>query len=151
MSDLNQIHTALNRLFNEEGQRIVFWNDPDQEFFMTVPLLELDGVTTLRLDEVGALEAKIRLEREEPNGKFLLYAPTEEPDYEDDWLLDIRLYSRSFRADKASILLQELGLVNLHLRTHVSDRRKFSTPKTGSRRSRIWSPRMTPPLTWIAR
>ena len=44
MSDLNQIHTALNRLFHEEGQRIVFWNDPDQEFFMTVPLLELDGV-----------------------------------------------------------------------------------------------------------
>jgi uncharacterized protein (TIGR02687 family) len=129
MSDLNQIHTALNRLFNEEGQRIVFWNDPDQEFFMSVPLLELDGVTTLRLDEVGALEAKIRLEREEPNGKFLLYAPTEEPDYEDDWLLDIRLYSRSFRADKASILLQELGLVNLHLRTHVSDRRKFFDAK----------------------
>ena len=129
MSDLNQIHTALERLFNEEGQRIVFWNDPDQEFFMTVPLLELDGVTTLRLDEVGALEAKIRLEREEPNGKFLLYAPSEEPDYEDDWLLDIRLYSRSFRADKASILLQELGLVNLHLRTHVSDRRKFFDAK----------------------
>jgi hypothetical protein len=30
MSDLNQIHTALERLFNEEGQRIVFWNDPDR-------------------------------------------------------------------------------------------------------------------------
>jgi uncharacterized protein (TIGR02687 family) len=129
MSDLNQIYTALNRLFNEEGQRIVFWHDPDQEFLTTVPLLELDGVTTLRLDEVGALEAKICLEREEPNSKFLLYAPTEEPDYEDDWLLDIRLYSRSFRADKASILLQELGLVNLHLRTHVSDRRKFFDAK----------------------
>ena len=129
MSDLNQIHTALNRLFNEEGQRIVFWNDPDREFFMTVPLLELNGVTMLRLDEIGALEVKIRLEREEPNGKFLLYAPTEEPDYEDDWLLDIRLYSRSFRADKASIMLQELGLENLHLRTHVSDRRKFFDAK----------------------
>ena len=57
----------------------------------------------------GRLEAKIRLETDEPTGKFLLYAPTEEPDYEDDWLLDIRLYSRSFRADRASILLQELG------------------------------------------
>jgi hypothetical protein len=34
---------------------------------MTVPLLELDNVPTLRLDEVGALEAKIRLEREEAN------------------------------------------------------------------------------------
>lgn len=129
MSDLKQIQSALNRLFHEEGQRIVFWNDPDHEFFLTVPFLELEGVTTLRLDEVGALEAKIRLEREEPNGKFLLYAPTEEPDYEDDWLLDIRLYSRSFRADKASILLQELGLVNLHLRTHVSERRKFFDAK----------------------
>ena len=51
-----------------------------------MPLVELNGVTTLRLDEVGALEAKIRLEREEPTSKFLLYAPTEEPDYEDDWL-----------------------------------------------------------------
>ncbi len=89
----------------------------------------LDGVTTLRLDEVGALEAKIRVERDERTSKFLLYSPTEEPDYEDDWLLDIRLYSRSFRADKASILLQELGLVNLHLRTHVADRRKFFDAK----------------------
>jgi uncharacterized protein (TIGR02687 family) len=129
MSDLNQIHTALERLFHEEGQRIVFWNDPDREFFMTVPLVELAGVMTLRLDEVGALEAKIRMERGEPNGKFLLYAPTEEPDYEDDWLLDIRLYSRSFRADKASILLQELGLVNQTLRSHVADRRKFFDAK----------------------
>ncbi len=117
MSDLNQINTALERLFVEEGQRIVFWNDPDQEFQNTLPFIMLDDVTILRLDRVGALEAKIRLEREEPNGKFLLYAPSEEPDYEDDWLLDIRLYSRSFRADKASILLQELGLVNQHLRT----------------------------------
>ena len=117
------------RLFKKEGERIVFWNDPEKEFQNTLPFINLDGVTTLRLNEVGALEAKIRLEREEPNSKFLLYAPTEEPDYEDDWLLDIRLYSRSFRADKASILLQELRLVNLHLRTHVSDRRKFFDAK----------------------
>ncbi len=129
MSDLNQIHTALERLFKEEGQRIVFWNDPDREFLTTVPFITIDGVTTLRLDEVGSLDAKIRLEREKPNEKFLLYSPTEEPDYEDDWLLDIRLYSRSFRADRASILLQELGLANLHLRTHIADRRKFFDAK----------------------
>ena len=67
MSDLNQIQTALDRLFNEEGQRIVFWNAPDQDFVMIVPRMALDGVTTLRLDEVGALEAKIRLEREQAN------------------------------------------------------------------------------------
>ena len=129
MSDLNQIHTALDRIFNEEGERLVFWNDPDREFQNTLPFVMLDGVTTLRLDEVGALEAKIRLELEEPTGKFLLYSPAEEPDFEDDWLLDIRLYSRSFRADRASILLQELGLVNQHLRSHIAERRKFFDAK----------------------
>ena len=128
-SDLNQIHTALERLFHEEGQRIVFWNDPDQEFQSTLMFVMLDGVTTLRLDRIGALEVKIRLERDEAHAKFLLYSPSEEPDYEDDWLLDMRLYSRSFRADRASILLQELGLVNQHLRSHVADRRKFFDAK----------------------
>ena len=129
MSDLNPINVALERLFHEEGQRSVFWHDPDREFQHMLPFVLLEGVTTLRLDEMGALEVRIRLERDEAGAKFLLYAPTEEPDYEDDWLLDIRLYSRGFRADRASILLQELGLANKHLRTHLADRHKFFDAK----------------------
>jgi hypothetical protein len=31
MSDLDQINMAQYCLFNEEGQRIVFWNDPDKD------------------------------------------------------------------------------------------------------------------------
>lgn len=80
MSDLNQINTALNRLFVDEGQRIVFWNDPDKEFQNILPYILLEGVNILRLDEVGQLAAKIRIELEEPAGKFLVYAPSEEPD-----------------------------------------------------------------------
>ena len=57
----------------------------------------------------GHLKPRSALRRTNPPAKFLLYAPTEEPDYDNDWLLDIRLYSRSFRADRACILLQELG------------------------------------------
>ncbi len=129
MSDLTQIGAALNRLFFEEGHRIVFWNDPEREFQNTFPLLDLPGVTRLRLDEVGALEAKLRIERLEPSTKFLLYASQEEPDYEADWLLDVRLYSRSFRADRASILLLELGLVDQSLRTYLAERRKFFDAK----------------------
>lgn len=129
MSDLKQIHSALDRLFRDDGKRIVFWNDPEGAFLDSLPNIELDDVTIMRLDQVGALEAKIRLEREEPERKFLLYSPAEEPDYEDDWLLDIRLYSGSFRADRASILLQELGLLNQHLRTHLAERRKFFDAK----------------------
>ncbi len=54
MSDLNQIHTALERLFNEEGQRIVFWNDSDLEFYSTLAVLGLAGVTALHPDDVAA-------------------------------------------------------------------------------------------------
>ncbi len=39
----------------------------------------VDGVTTRRLDQIRALEAKFRMEREEPNGKCLLDAQAEEP------------------------------------------------------------------------
>jgi uncharacterized protein (TIGR02687 family) len=129
VSEFKQIQAALHRVFHEENQRIVFWNDPDREFLDALPSITIDAVTPVRLDQVGALEVKIRLERKEPQAKFLLYSPAEEPDYEDDWLLDIRLYSRSFRADRASILLQDLGLANQHLRTHIADRRKFFDAK----------------------
>jgi uncharacterized protein (TIGR02687 family) len=134
MSDLKQIQSALHRLFHEEANRIVFWNDPDREFEDAIETLTLDGVTTVLLHRSGALDTKIRIDRMETDTKFLLYSPTEEPEYENDWLLDIRLFSRSFRADRASILLQELGLANLHLRSHLADRRKFFDSKDRSQR-----------------
>jgi uncharacterized protein (TIGR02687 family) len=132
--DTKQLNDALAKLFVDAGERIVFWHDPAHEFvdFMNrLPFLTFDHTTVqiIRLDEVSALETKIRLERDDPEGRFLLYSPTEEPDYDDDWLLDIRLYSRSFRADRASIILDELSLENHHLREHLAERRKFCDNK----------------------
>src|SRR3990167_1894956 len=99
--DNKQIETALAKLFEEEGHRLVFWNDAEQEFlgFMNgLPMFFLEGIKVIRLDRMGALEAKLRIERDEPDSKFLIYSPEEEPDCKKDWLLDIRLYGRSFRA-----------------------------------------------------
>jgi uncharacterized protein (TIGR02687 family) len=129
MSNLVKIQESLKKAFQQDGARIVFWNDPEKEFLIDVDSLQLEGVTTLRLDQESNLQVKWRLEREEPNSKFLLYSPNEEPDFESDWLLDIRLYSRSFRADRASILLQELGLLQQSLKNHLADRRKFFDAK----------------------
>ncbi len=123
--DTKQLNEALSKIFDEENQRIVFWNDPQQEFDKTIETLDLDSVNVVRLDKVGGLEMKLRIEREEPDAKFLLYTPEEEPEFEDDILLDIRLYSRNFRADRSTILLDELGLARQHLRSHLTLRRKF--------------------------
>ena len=123
--DVTQITDALDQVFNDEQVRIVFWNDPDGEFAGSLPDIALEGVEILKLDEFGALEVKVRIEQDDPDGRYLLYSPAEEPAYENDWLLDMRLYGRSFRADRASIILRELGLAHQHLRQHLSKRRKF--------------------------
>ena len=123
--DVTQITDALGRVFSDESVRIVFWNDPDGEFVESLPDIALEGVAVLNLNGVGALEAKVRIEQDDPTGRYLLYSPTEEPGYENDWLLDMRLYGRSFRADRASIILRELGLANQHCRLHLAKRRKF--------------------------
>ncbi len=123
--DTKQLNKALTKLFDEENQRIVFWNDPRQEFSEIVENLDLDSVNIVRLDQVGGFATKLRIEREEPDAKFLLYAAEDEPEFEDDILLDIRLYSRSFRADRSSIILDELGLAQQHLRDHLTLRHTF--------------------------
>ncbi len=107
----------------------MFWNDPEREFQITLDSLAMEGVTTLRLDQDSSLRVKMLLEQHDTEGKYLLYCPLEEPDYDSDWLLDIRLYSRSFRADRSSILLQDLGLKQQSLRSHLAERRKFFDSK----------------------
>jgi uncharacterized protein (TIGR02687 family) len=125
--DTKQVTEALAKLFEE--QRIVFWNDPDKDFFDLITgkmFSPVDGVSVIRLDQTPALQAKIRIEREEPGSKFLLYSPTEEPeDPLHDWLFDIRLYSRCFYADRGSMDVEALGLKSPLLREHLNQRRKF--------------------------
>lgn len=140
--DLTQVETALNRLFDgatdRPAHRVVFWNDPEREFQNDLPFIvaNLKDVNVLNLESVGALEAKIIIERREPAGRHLVYAPAPVPAHDADWLLDIRLYSTEFNADAASILLHELGLKQLSLREHLGQRKKFFANKERSAKLR---------------
>jgi uncharacterized protein (TIGR02687 family) len=58
-----------------------------------------------------------------------LYSNEPEPEPSKDWLLDVRLRSKVFRADSASILLEDLGLTTLSLRSHLKERAKFVKAK----------------------
>ena len=129
--DIKQIKDSLNKIFNEENKRIVFWYDGEREFEQTIPFLEIDDVNILRLNENSALELKIKLESEDTTGKYVLYAPFHEPPPEDDWLFDIRLYSYTFHADKASILLKELNLENHSIRPYLKKRKAFLEVRAG--------------------
>ncbi len=122
--DLRKITDGINQLFTEDN-RIVFWNDANAEFEEVIDSLNLDDIVVLNLDKEGELAVKIRIECEEPEKRFLLYSAKAKPSHEEDWLLDIRCYSKTFHADRAAMILTELGLVNQFMRPHIAKRIAF--------------------------
>ena len=136
--ETTQLTTSLNRCFNTDGHRLVFWYDPECEFEEALPALDIDGVNILRLDEVGSLALKVKFELEDLSGKYLIYSQFTEPDQEDDWLLDVKLYSHVFYADRASVVLNELGLKQVSLRAHIAKRLTFCRSQDRLERLKKW-------------
>jgi uncharacterized protein (TIGR02687 family) len=121
-----RISDSLNGLF--ENHSIVFWHDVDGEFSNVIDSLSLDGIKLIRVDDQSNLRIKMQIE-DSPYQRLLLYSNQPEPEPYKDWLLDVRLRSKSFRADSASILLEDLGLTTLSLRSHLKERGKFFKAK----------------------
>jgi len=125
--DLKRINEKLIELFAKH--RVVFWNDANADFKDDLSECLPQGVEIIRPDVIGQFKTKVILEIEKPDSKFLVYSASSEPRAEDDWLLDIRLYGYQFRADTASMIVEELGLQHLHLREHIAKRIKFFSSK----------------------
>lgn len=123
--DSKQLTLGLQQAFFAENHRIVFWYDPEQSFIDVLDKLELPDVKVLNMQDESTFGVKLKLELEDTKGRYLLYFPCAEPDAEDDWLLDIKLYSRSFYADKVSMIFNELGLQQMSLREHLARRESF--------------------------
>ncbi|MES2069243.1 MAG: BREX-1 system phosphatase PglZ type A [Pseudomonadota bacterium] len=107
---------------------VVFWHDIEAEFATAVDGLQLDGVQLVRLDDSSALRVKLDIEQA-PDQRWLIYSAKPEPEPAKDWLLDVRMRSKSFRADTTSILLEDLGLSTQGLRAHLKERAKFLRAK----------------------
>lgn len=134
--DLTHIHAHLKRLFtsgghDHGGNRIVWWQDTEGEFGEELDKLGIeachdDGVTVIRLGEGPTLGLKVRLLLEEPKQRFLIYEQGSPPDPAEDMLLDIRKWAAPFAADKSTLILRELGLVDdLSLKLHIAQRARF--------------------------
>lgn len=103
----NRIQQGLSRLFDQH--RIVFWYDDKQEFRDAFESIELQGVEKAEIHS-NEFTLKHRILREAPKQKFLLYREGEEPEYINNWLLDVQLGNVVFRTDQSAIWLSELGL-----------------------------------------
>ena len=122
-----KISEALNRIYGDKKSksRIVFWHDDGGEFKDTLPELDLGDVSVIHVDDTPTLEIKIKLELEDLTGKYLLYSAKPQLSPDNDWLLSLRLHSKPFYADLASMSLQELGLDEAALREHMKERLPF--------------------------
>lgn len=136
--NLNQLISGLDQAFNTEKNRIVFWFDPACDFEEELGSITLPSVKVVNMRGQSALGMKLKLEREDTDGKYLLYFPSAEPEVEKDWLLDIKLYSRSFYADRFSIIFNELGLQLQSLREYLARRDKFLGSKARLNTLKKW-------------
>lgn len=121
-----RLFDSLTTLFTTHS--VVFWHDVESEFASAVDGLQLDGVKLVRLDDAPSLRVKLDIERM-PDQRWLIYSAKPEPEPTKDWLLDVRMRSKSFRADTTSILLEDLGLSTQGLRQHLKERAKFLRAK----------------------
>ena len=123
--NITQLNEGLTQAFYKENHRIVFWYDPAQDFIAELDSLELSDVSVINMANQSVLGMKLKLELEDTQTKHLLYFPMEEPNPKEDWLLDIKLYSRCFYADRISIIFNDLALHQQSMRDHLAQRDKF--------------------------
>ena len=129
--DLEKIAQDLNRRFAMPlpefyKRRIIFWYDDDREFEDKVEELVLADANVLALTGTNNFMAKKLLAVDDTTSNYLVYCPLRYEKPEDNWLINIELYSEEFRADLNSIWMDEMGLPNnATVRRMVKGYRKF--------------------------
>ena len=108
------IQAVENKFFDKETantgeRRIVFWYDRDNSFEAVIDELFIENVKIHKVDK-DYFYTKYLLEVEDKDSNYLIYINTPKPKNEDNWLLDILLYSNEFSADLVSLVMDELGI-----------------------------------------
>ena len=112
MAELNlkQINARLNEEFRGEKRKLVFWYDDKAEFAEDIKDIELDNAKVYFLQHDNQFYTKYFLERKDKENNYLIYAPFPKPDVRENHLEDTLLYSKRFFADRASLLMADLGV-----------------------------------------
>ena len=129
--DAEKVIQDLNRRFAAPlpefyQRRIIFWYDEDREFEDKIEEVILDNAKVLVLTGNNTFAAKKLLASDDTTSNYLVYSPLRYERLEDNWLINIELYSEEFRADLNSIWMDEMGLPNnATVRRMVKGYRKF--------------------------
>jgi uncharacterized protein (TIGR02687 family) len=106
---MNNISKRLTALFDKHN--IIFWYDENGELEDQYNTLDI-GVKKLKIKN-NQFNIKYQINSSKDD-KFLVYSDKKEPTPEENWLLGLQLRSYMFSADRASIILNDLGLDIIH-------------------------------------
>ena len=141
IQELNQRFAAPLPEFYK--RRIIFWYDEDGEFRERLDEFTLNNAKLVALTGTNNFAVKKLLSVDDTTNNFLVYCPLSYEKPEDDWLLDIEMYSEEFRADLISIWMNEMGIPSTPaMRKQVKDYRKYFNAK--ARRDKIASQNRVP-------
>lgn len=134
--DAEKVLEELKRRFAEPvpefyKRHIIFWHDEEHEFSDRIDEIAIDGVKVVTLTGNNSFALKKLLAKDDVDSHYLVYCPVVFENDEDNWLLNIELYSgEPFRADIYSIWLEEMGLVaQENLRILLKKYHKFFNAK----------------------
>ncbi|MFN5204590.1 MAG: BREX-1 system phosphatase PglZ type A [Pseudanabaena sp.] len=153
----DRIKTSIENIFQEDrrwshqpykSRRIVFWYDPEKQFQDIFDQLQFTSESTAETTpeiikyQLGdnAFTTKYHLLIKHPDQNFLIYAPFKEPAPEDNWLIDIQLYSQTFSADPAAMLFADLNFHQRSLENIIRQHLKFFDSR--KRRDAIFNMRL---------
>lgn len=146
--DSETIVQDLNRRFNEPlpefyKRRIIIWYDEDKEFEDKLEDIELFNAKLVILTGKNNFEVKKLIAVDDVTSNILIYNPISYENQDDNWLLDVELYSEEFRADLISMWIREMGLPSHPgIRKLVKQYKKFFKSKV--RREKIANQSRTP-------
>lgn len=134
--DSSTIIHDLKRRFSEPlpefyKRRIIVWYDEEREFENILPEINIEGVEIAVLTGRNNFLIKKLISVDKPKTNILLYNPLSYEKPDDDWLLDVELYSEEFRADIIAIWMAEMHLpATPSMRQQVKSFRKYFNAKT---------------------
>ena len=102
-----RIHDSLDVALTRK--RVVLWYDPSSEWADAFESYAGHRVEKLRVAG-NEFSVKITISRAALDQRFLLYLPSDRPEENDNWLLDVLLAGHEFKADRASLDIQDAGL-----------------------------------------
>ncbi len=134
--DYREARKEVIRLFQSNtgsGRKIIFWYDPPANFKEDIASDSYDCCQVLICDK-NEFAIKKMIEHDDPVSDFLVYIPAEKPADQENWLLDVLIYSEEYYADTVALTMRRLGLSNTDLRRVIERHAKFFDAETRTKR-----------------